>query len=531
MSTLKMRPAARARVGQARVSPGLVAAPVLLFGFGLMTGCGGGGGKVNNPAPGAPATTSLVSGSVTDINGSPVVGASVSVNGKSAASSQGGAYSVAKVTVPANQASLVTTVTAAVTINGKTFSGQNTVEVLSGEANTANVNIVVSDASNQGTISGTVRDAGNQALPNARVFIAPGPVQQNNGGLAFTNFSSFTVYTDTGGNYSIPKLPRGVTYTALASYPGHLNQSVPTLTLSNSSLGGVNFNLSASNTSNLLPPVQNFGAFNFTFPASPTRSLANSSSQSGQGMMDAVKAYVIAKRGFKQNHFANANKVWKRNTVTRSTPAGSLIETDLVWDFEDLNNLYGYSIVRATGSNSNFQDIATLRDPLADRYDDLDPVLTPGTSYFYNVGRLDTINFPNNINTSNSNPADVTIQVSPLNAIQVQSPTPNAKTGASPTFTWNAVSNASDYQVIVYDQFPALQSSNGGVVPIWPQDSQNPGNSLVAAPTTSTTYNGPTLQSGHTYYVVVLGQYSPANNDPSVGVSISISPIQAFTVQ
>ncbi len=98
------------------------------------------------------------------------------------------------------------------------------------------------------------------------------------------------------------------------------------------------------------------------------------------------------------------------------------------WDFEDLNNLYGYSIVRATGSSSNFQDIATLRDPLADRYDDLDPVLTPGTSYFYNVGRLDTINFPNNINTSNSNPADVTIQVSPLNAIQVQSPTPNAKT-------------------------------------------------------------------------------------------------------
>ena len=200
-------------------------------------------------------------------------------------------------------------------------------------------------------------------------------------------------------------------------------------------------------------------------------------------------------------------------------------------DFEDLNNLYGYSIVRATGSSSNFQDIATLRDPLADRYDDLDPVLTPGTSYFYNVGRLDTINFPNNINTSNSNPADVTIQVSPLNAIQVQLPTPNAKTGASPTFTWNAVSNASDYQVIVYDQFPALQTSNGGVIPYWPQDSQNPGNSLVAAPATSTTYDGPALQSGHTYYVVVLAQYNPANNDPSVGVSISVSPIQAFTAQ
>ncbi len=176
MSTLKMRPVARLRVGRARVSPGLVVAPALLFGFGLMTGCGGGGGKVNNPSPGTPATTSLVSGSVTDIDGSPVVGASVSVNGKTATSSQGGAYSLSNVTVPANQASLVTTVTATVTINGKALSGQNTVEVLNGEANTANVNIVVSDASNQGTISGTVRDAGNQALPNARVFIAPGPV-------------------------------------------------------------------------------------------------------------------------------------------------------------------------------------------------------------------------------------------------------------------------------------------------------------------------------------------------------------------
>ena len=528
MSVMKMRHVARVKTGTRRTALTLAVVPAILLGCGLLTGCGGGGNKVNNPSPGTSATTSRVSGSITDIDGSPVVGATVKVNGQTATSSQGGTYSVPIVTVPANQASLVTTVTVTATVQGKAFSGQNTVEVLNGEANTANVNIVVSDNSNQGSIRGTVRDAGNQALPNARVFIAPGPVTQSNGGQAFTNFSSFTVYTDSGGNYTVPKLPRGVTYTALASYPGHLNQSVPNLTLSSSDMGSVNFNLSASNTSNLLPPVANFGAFSFTFPASPTRSV---NGKSGQGIMDAIKAYVLAKRGFKQNRFANANKVWKRNTATRATPAGSLIETDLVWDFEELNNLYGYSIVRATGSSSNFQDIATLRDPLADRYDDLDPVLTPGTSYFYNVGRLDTINFPNNNNSSNSNPADVTIQVSPLNAIQVQSPSPNASTNNHPTFTWNGVSNAGDYQVIVYDTFPDLQTSNGGVTPYWPQDSANPGNSLVSASTTQTTYDGPTLQSGHTYYVVVLAQYAPANNDPTVGVSISVSPIQAFTVQ
>ncbi len=500
----------------------------LLIGFGALTGCGGGGNKVNNPSPGTPATTSLVSGAVTDIDGAPVIGAKVTIAGKTATTSQGGVYSIANITVPANQASLVTTVSATATISGRAFSGQNTVEVLTGEANTANINLVVSDSANQGTISGTVRDAGNQALPNARVFIAPGPAQQSNGGLAFTNFSSFAVYADTGGNYSVPNLPRGVTYTAVASYPGHLNQSAANLTLTNTSLSNVNFNLSASTTSPQLPAVANFGAFSFTFPASPTRSI---SGKSGNSVMDAIKAYVLNKRGFKQNRFASANKTWKRNTTTRTTPAGSLIETDLVWDFEDLNNLFGYSIVRAIGGNSNFQDIATLRDPLADRYDDLDPVLTPGTSYFYNVGRLDTINFPNNSQTSNSNPADVTIQVSPLNAIQVQSPSPNANTNATPTFTWNGVNNAGDYQVLVYDRFPDLQSNNGGVVPIWPQFSDTPGSSLVSAPTTQTTYNGPALQSGHTYYVVVLAQYAPANNDPSVGSSISVSPIQAFTVQ
>jgi hypothetical protein len=514
-----------------------------VIGLSALTGCGGGGKSgipvVNNPSPGTPATSSIVSGAVTDINGAPIVGAKVTINSLTTTTTQGGAYAIPNVVVPANQASLITAVSATATVNGIAFSGQNTVEVLTGEANTTNVNIVISDSTAQGSIGGTVRDVGNTPLPNARVFVAPGPVQQTNGALAFTNFSSFAVYTDSSGRYVVPKLPylpSGQTYTATASYVGHLNQVLSNLTLpstaalSNGNLTGVDFAITASTTSPVLPAVKDFAAFGFTFPAQPTRSLAV---QANAHPFDAIKSWVLKSRGLAQRPYANANKMWTRAllTPTRATPAGLLIETDLLWDYEALNNLLGYGIVRSTGNANNFVDIATLRDPLADRFDDLDPLLTPGTSYYYNVGRLDTINFPNGSDASSSAPADVTVHVTPLDAITVQQPAPNAVVNAAPTITWNGVANAGSYQALVYDRFPDYQSDTAGVAPIWPQNSSSPGTSLVAAPATQTTYAGPALQSGHTYYVVVLAQFSPATNDPTVGFAISTSPIQAFKVQ
>ena len=393
-----------------------------VLGLSLLTGCGGGGKTgipvVNNPNPGSPATSSVVSGAVTDINGAAIVGAKVTVGSLTTTTTQGGAYSLPNVVVPANQASLITACGATATLNGRAFSGQNTVEVLSGEANTTNVNIVLSDNTAQGSISGTVRDVGNTPLPNARVFVSLGPTQQSNGGLAFTNFSSFSVYTDNSGRYVVPKLPylpAGQTYTATASYVGHLNQTISNLTLPNTAamsygnLTGVDFAITASTTSPVLPAVKNFAAFGFTFPTTPTRSLP---AQANAHPFDAIKAWVLKSRGLAQKSTANTGKMWTRtsgNTRTRATPAGLLIETDLLWDYESLNNLLGYSIVRSTGNATAFVDIATLRDPLADRFDDLDPLLTPGTAYYYNVGRLDTINFPNNSDASSSAPADVTV--------------------------------------------------------------------------------------------------------------------------
>ena len=444
-----------------------------VIGLSALTGCGGGGKTgvpvVSNPSPGTPATSSIVSGAVTDINGAPIVGAKVTIGSLTATTSQGGAYAISNVVVPANQASLITAASATATVNGVAFSGQNTVEVLTGEANTTNVNIVISNSAAQGSISGTVRDVGNTPLANARVFVAPGPVQQSNGGLAFTNFGSFAVYTDNSGRYVVPKLPylpAGQTYTATASYVGHLNQTVSNLVLpntaalSNGNLTGVDFAITASTTSPVLPAVKNFAAVGFTFPSVPTRSLT---AQANTHPFDAIKSWVLKSRGLTQQPYKNASKMWTRALRTRATPAGLLIETDLLWDYEaSLNNLLGYSIVRSTGNPNTFVDIATLRDPLADRFDDLDPLLTPGTSYYYNVGRLDTINFPNGSDASSSVAADVTVQVTPLDAITVQQPAPNATVGATPTITWNAVTNAGSLSGTGLRPLPGLSIKYGG---------------------------------------------------------------------
>src|SRR5207249_3147491 len=149
---------------------------------------------------------------------------------------------------------------------------------------------------------------------------------------------------------------------------------------------------------------------------------------------------------------------------------------------------------------------ALLRDPLADRFSDVDLILTPDNSYYYSVARLDTINFPNN-NGGDGPPSDVRV-VRPLSPISLASPNTGTVVTNPPTLSWTQVPRATLYQILVYDRFPDLQSDTdpNGVRPIWPQDPRNPGSSLVHDPNTSQVYQGPALVSGHTYYWAVLAQ-------------------------
>jgi len=166
-----------------------------------------------------------------------------------------------------------------------------------------------------------------------------------------------------------------------------------------------------------------------------------------------------------------------------------------------------------------------VRDPLADRFSDVDLGLTPDITYYYSIARLDTINFTSGNTNAGEGPPSDTVAVDPLGPISLVSPASGARVSSgTPTLTWTAVNRAAMYQILVYDRFPDLQSDTdtvNGVQPIWPVDPHAPGASSVAAPAVSQTYQGPVLVSGHTYYWAVLAQ-------DSVGSAFSVSPIQSF---
>ena len=487
---------------------------------------GGGGGGLTNPS------FSIVGGSTTDIAGAPLVGADITLGQMSTVSSQFGAYVLPNVEVPAGQTSLVDHISARSTVNGRAYSGSNTVEVLRDEPRTTNVHIVMSPVAFQGTISGQVRDDQGRPLVGARVFAsAPDP----KGGPFFSNSGSFAAYTDLSGRYTLPNVPAlnvdttvapppgGVTgsaYNVTASYAGHVNQSQG-IRVSTGQTAEADFTLNGQTTGPVLPVVSNFQAFSVTTPLSPTRAAGHGLTK---GAMNAIRGWILRRKNLltRTRKFASAGKLTLLTAGHRSTPAGSIIESDLLWDYRQLDTLLGYSVLRSDNTDANFKSIALLRDTLADRFSDIDPALTPDLSYYYSLSRLDTINFP--ANGTEGDPGDVVV-VRPLQPISGLNPGDTSGQSGAPNFAWSAVPRATLYQILVYDQFPDYQSDTNpdGLPPIWPSDAANPGASLVHAPSTTQTYAGPALQRGHTYYWAVLAS-------DSVGSAYSVSQIYSFTV-
>lgn len=506
----------------------MIAASLLLGGFGaVIAGCGSGGshsGINPNPNPNPNGSSSLLSGSVTDISGNPIVGAAVVFNGQATTSTLEGTYAIPNVLVPAGQTSIVGNVQATKTINGRAWSGQNYLEVLSGEADTSNIHIVMSPSDTQNVLSGTVSDTAGRLLRGARVFVSNGPFTASTGGLFFSNLSAIGTTTDQNGAYTIAHVPPGTTYTVTASFAGFLNQTFSNIAVNAPPAGPTiqPFQLATSSSSPTPSAVNGMSASAFTVPSTPNRVAGASAGAKG---FEALKAWFLARRGIKPGHAAAASRVAMKQKRTRSTPAGSIIEVDLFWDYENINNLFGYEVAQATQLNPpNFISIALLRDPQADRFADIDAALTPDTNYYYSVARLDTINFPNgDVNAGVGAPGE-TVAVNPLGPLSLTGPASGAVSAAKPTFSWTAVNRSNLYQIVVYDRYPDLtgDSSNPQVVkPIWPTGQQSPDTSIVQAPATSQQYQGPALISGHTYYWAVFAQ-------DTVGSAISVSPIQSF---
>ena len=490
-----------------------------------LTGCGGGGGSSSsgggNNTPPVDTTkpyTSELAGTVTDGNGGAIVGATVTFAGlPSVTTSQFGAFVIPNVVVPIGQTSIIGKLTATATVNGQAWSAQNNIEVVRGNSVTDNAHLSMSLTSAQGSISGRLTDS-KTGLPiaNARVFAADGPYT---GGTApntyqyFTIAASYTAFTDSNGNYSIAGIAPFTNYTVTASFTGYINQTQSNVAVgAGSAIPGINFALSPSSTSAALPDITGLGASTVTLPWTATRAASTNGQITG---VYAIKQDLLRRLGYLNHSTASTRDIAIRSgKVTRGNPAGSLIETILVWDYAPVSNLLGYDILRSATVTNAFGSIALVRDPLADRFTDDDPVLTPDTTYYYSLARTDTINFPKNGNEGN--PVVPVVAVAPLNALTLTAPTAGAVTSAAPTFKWNAVARVATYTVMVYSAYPNYQSSTdpNGVKPIW----------TSSVNTTSVQYTGPALTSGNTYYWAVLAQDAPA-------VDFTISPIQSFIAQ
>ncbi|HEV2472699.1 MAG TPA: carboxypeptidase-like regulatory domain-containing protein [Chthonomonadales bacterium] len=477
-----------------------------------LVGCGGGSSVNGQPnIPGALART--VAGAVTDLHSAPLVGATVTLGNQTATTTQSGAFVISAPALASGETSLITPITATATVSGHAWSGQNTVEILASDSITRNVVIVVSDSSQQGALAGKVVNQQGAPLPGAHVSVAlPDPTNA----AAFTGPGSIIAIAAQDGTFSVPKLPAANGYSVTASAAGYNNQS-QTVPVNAGATTPVNFTLAANGTSAILPAVQNFTAVAITLPPNPTRAIGASNG------LAAIEQWILNKRGLGNRRAAAAASIQRRRRHSARSPLDHVIEAVLSWDYQPIANLLGYDVVRATNINqpNPYSSIALLRDPLADQFYDQDPALTPDQSTYYSVARLDTAGYP--ANGTEGTPA-TPVAVDPLDAMTLAQPAAGAALTATPSFVWLPVARASLYQILVYDTFPTLQSDTdpAGTKPIWPADASAPGASLVQAPSTTQTYQGPALTSGHTYYWAVVAS-------DSVNADYSISPIFAFT--
>jgi len=462
----------------------------------LFTGCGSGGAK----------QVAGLAGVVTDAEGRPVVGATVTSGPQSTTSLTNGTFVLDSVEEGFQL------VQASNTVAGHNWTGETLVDVVGNEQNRS-INVILSDDATQGQIAGSVIDPSGFPLPGAKVFIA-GP------------FGSTLAVTDNDGNYTARRIPPGFTYQVTASLAGFVNHTVSVHVATNQT-AAASFALSNGSSQGPIPAPTNVSAQAWTVADSVTR--AASGSGTPAGLYEWLKQVYRQKRGISESRVAA--KIERRTAATRVSPTGTVVEVDLFWDFTSFNDLFGYSIDRGVGNNTPTVT-AVFRDPQANAFLDVDPLLTPDTTYGYAVHRLDTIDFPAN---GTVGPASATVSATPLAPLRAIAPSADAQTGPTPLFQWQAVNRAQGYQVYVWDRFPALlfdpakPNEPAAVPPIWPQDLNNPGPSFVTGIANVTvTYQGPALQSGHTYYWMVVAM---DNTNPQSVNAMSASKLRKFTVQ
>ena len=389
-----------------------------------------------------------------------------------------------------------------------------------------NVQIVISNPATQGTITGTVQRAGDGVsgiggsptvvVANAKVLLSA--TAPSSAKFAFTNLGAIVAYTNGSGVFTIPNVPAATNYTLVASYSGQTNATAQGVTVTAGQTITRNFTLAkaAVGTSNL-PAVANFDGLSITTPINPTRAAGASSIDSG---VLAVRDYLLRKRGILARRAASPSRVITKTVrPTRAAPNGYVIQNILEWDYQAYDTLYGYAVLLSQNNTDNFVTIANIQDPLAERFSDGDPTLTPNLLYYYNIVRVDVNQNEGSVTGEN------TVVLRPLDPINPTAPA-SGSTQSSPTFRWQAVTNAINYTIVVYDQYPSpvdpnIQNIQAGppipVQPIWTQNVTN---------ATSLAYGGPALTSGHRYYWAVAADDQQTTD--AINYDTTISALSNF---
>jgi hypothetical protein len=436
---------------------------------------------------------SQLAGLITDVDGLAVAGANVRMGSRTTTSLSNGSFALENVEKGYQQ------VVATADIDGDRWSGETIVDVVEGERNRS-INVMMSPEATQGGISGVVRTTGGSLIEGAKVFVS-GPL------------GSTLAVTGGDGRYTVTGVPSGVTYTVTASLAGFVNDTINAVHVDPRTTSNANFVLATRAGQGVIPAPQNVSAQAWTISSEISRTTGKLPS-----IYDKLRAYY--RRMDKRQSGPQA--LAQRYSTGRATPDGSFIEIDLFWDFVAYDDLFGYVIQRGSGAGS-LADLALVRDPLTRVFFDADPALTPGVARFYAVAAIDTVDFPDR---GDIGPNSTVVQSTPLQPCKSTSPINGAATNATPTLRWSAVTGASKYRVFVYDRFPDLQNDMDphGAVPLWPTDLDNPGITVVNAPATSLVYSGPALQSGHTYYWIVIAEDTNRT-------ALSASAISKFVVQ
>ncbi|MHB1455775.1 MAG: fibronectin type III domain-containing protein [Armatimonadota bacterium] len=460
----------------------------------LLAGCGGGGtgGGGNNGI-------STVSGTLSSINRATITGGTVWAfgdPGNTATSLASGAYELNGVR------SGWQTMRASVFVNGVEWVGSTAADVLS-NAPTMNVNIVLSPKTAVTDIGGVVRDDNNNRIEGARVLFTTRivyPAEQTTSGDG--PYGSIVAVTNSNGNYLLKDVPIGVTGVISASKVAFNNREYQIDTVAGGDV--VDFNLIPTNGT-LKPFAPTLEAIeSYTMPNTISALSVGKSTSTAYKM---IRSYVSARY---------KSAIPGKSTIikTQSTPNGSLMEIDLYFNAfkdNDSRDIAGYGIYRTTSPSIQFAAIDFIRDPYANFYGDMGFELTPLQIYYYAVTAVDVQFLDSNNNPAAGSESDKsnTLSITPIGQMTLVSPSDSLVVSGNPTFTWNTLTGSTKYRVMVFNQFP--------VTPITPviDFTSNGG--------TSYTYDGLPLNSGNTYYWVILA------NDAS-GKAFSYSQIRRFSV-